>query len=283
MVQLESSCLLFYGFSNSYNPTSYIIQNMTSKSTDDMFTSANFYIVGSKMNIEKIVCRYISPFVYCGIIHTSHLLSWVKAGMKTVDGQATISNYTSRVFQNHPLWNPVNLEVDDKFIAVEAQSTSQDQIPKILLYNVTTSQYVWYSISLMDSATTNADFLSFVLVNISGIPNVIVANRKPSSNYLMYYETRPMILSINEDITPEEVNEIHIQIGGGSSVEAIYPLSSIFKWVTTDTSSPPQWKLVGYFFALILVIFFLVFCLLNYKKEDNQISTADIKKYHKTK
>lgn len=281
MVQLENSFLLFYGYSNTFNPTSYIVQNLNSYNPDDIFVPIKFDIKGSRMNIERIVCRYISPFIYCGIIHTGHLLTWARVGLQSVNGSIQIANYTSRVFLNHPLWKPVNLEVDPTSIAVEAQAVGKDQLPKILLYNVTASQYVWYSISLSDSAVTSLDVLSFVLVNISNKTNVIVANRKPGSNFLMYYESRPMILTVNENLSEGDLQAIYIRIGSGDSGDSKYPLSQILKYQSADSSNPPNWILIGGMFSVMLVVVVLVLGFLKCRAEAVQISASEVKAHLK--
>ena len=281
MVQLENSFLLFYGYSNSFNPTSFIVQNLTTNNPDDIFVPIKFDIKGSRMNIERIVCRYLSPFVYCGIIHTGHLLTWARAGIQSVNGSIQIANYTSRVFQNHPLWKPVNLEVDPTSIAVEAQAVGKDQLPKILLYNVTASQYVWYSISLSDSAVTSLDVLSFILVNISNKTNVIVANRKPGSNFLMYYESRPMILTVNENLSEEDLESIYIRIGAGDTNDSKYPLTRIFKYQSADSSNPPNWLIIGGMFLVMLFVVATVMTFLTCRREEDQISAREVKAHLK--
>ena len=281
MVQLEDSFLLFYGYSNSYNPTSYIVQSLESLNPDDIFVPIKFEIKGSRMNIERIICRYVAPFVYCGIIHTGHLLTWARVGLKAINGSIQISNYTSRVLQNHPLWKPVNLEVDPTSIAVEAQAVGKDQLPKILLYNVTASQFVWYSISLSDSAVTSLDVLSFVLVSISNKTNVIVANRKPGSNFLMYYESRPMILTVNENLDEADLQSIYIRIGAGDLGDSKCPLTQILKFQSADSSNPPNWLLIGGMFSAMLLVVVGVLGVLRCRREEVQISAAEVKAHLK--
>lgn len=135
----------------------------------------------------------------------------------------------SRVFENHPQWEPKNLELNSDFLAVESLSIDGGQVPRILLYNVNKSKYVWYSISLKESAVTEIDVLSFVLVSLNGKTVIIVANRQTNANVLMYYENRPMILSISQIPNKDDFDKFELVIGDKSLNNAI-PLKNLLDY-----------------------------------------------------
>ena len=211
-IQIDDTCIMVLANTNSYIPYAYIISDISSRDPSVFLKKFDFKIIGSKLAVEKVVCNYTNSFVYCGFIHTGHLISWLQlTPNKNGDDLQNLTIVTSKTFENHADWTPVNLEVNDKFIAIEAISSNPEQgqtkYPRILMYNVTGSQYVWYSISLQDCAVTSIDVLSFVLVKIfdskeqTNRTTLIVANRRDNANLLMYYETRPMVLSISSSLS----------------------------------------------------------------------------------
>lgn len=220
---------------SSFIPQAFVIKDLVSLDPSNFLKPFNFTIKGSQLAIERIVCRYSNSFVFCGFIHTGHLLSWVK--LKPAFENRDLVNLTlvtSRTFENHADWTPNNLEVSEALVAVEAIATRPDKeqmkYPRILVYNVSDNQYVWYSISLQECAVTTIDVLSFILTSIKETDNkakytIIVANRRDNSNLLMYYETRPMVLSIKEVLSKDELSDFSLLISNSSQTPLIKLLS----------------------------------------------------------
>ena len=238
----------------------------------DFLQPFNFTIKGSRLAIERIVCRFMDPYIYCSFIHTGHLLSWMKlAPVIQDDNLQNLSLVAARTFENHADWTPVNLEVSDKFLAVEAISTEngQSKYPKILVYNVTGSQYIWYSISLQECAVTTIEVLSYVLVttfdqNKGNRSTIIVANRRDNSNLLMYYETRPMVMSIDSYLSKDTIQEYSLLISNSSQV----PLSTLL----TYDDEAVVWSNVRIFttvFCGVLVIIGVGIWIFNRSTNDN--------------
>lgn len=249
---MEDECVLFYGYSNSYLSTTYVLRNLDSGDPKKIFTILEFYVVGSRLAIQKIVCRSEKQHIYCGVIHFSHLITWMQIeahySQGTVRQIQNITLVVSKVFENHPQWTPINLEVTGNFMAVEALSAEGDQVPRILLYNIEKGPYVWYSISLKESAVTEIDVLSFLLVSMNNKTVIIVANRRPNSNLLMYYESRPMIMTVTKTPTLKEFNEYTLVIGDRSLNNSI-PLHYL---LTYQMPYQQNW----YHFQLFILVFF---------------------------
>lgn len=278
-VQIDNACLLLYGYSNSFNPSAFVLTNLSVSNTNNIFVPINFSIVGSRMNVERVSCFFENSYVYCGVIHTSHLLTWLKMGIKSVNQTVTISNYTSTVFQNHPSWRPANLELTSEYMAVEALSTNSSEMPKILLYNMAKSEYTWYSISLMNYSITSYDMLSFILAPINGTTNVIVANRRPDTNYLMYFQFSPMILSISDALTQEEYNSLQLGININLTYSSIVPLSSLIAYRGPPRPSSVDLLTFGIVFGIIILVVLVTVIALRVKREKTRIGQGDVEEY----
>ena len=247
------------------------------------FKPVNFKFKGSRMNIERLSCRFNDPYVECGVIHTSHLITWVKFGVApNPDNSLAITNYTSKTFQNHPLWKPINLEITEGYFAVEAQATSKDQLPKILLYNVKGSQYVWYSISLKDSAVSNVEYLSFILAISNGNATIIVANKKQTANYLMYYQSRPMVLSISQYLSTAQLQACTLQIASDSSLKSVIPLSNLLSVDQRISALIYHYQLFFVSFAIVaaLLFFVIIYDKCHKNKSMNEITEDDVTLYN---
>ena len=253
ILQLGNSSLLFYGFANSFTPEAQLVTSMEQPDPSAYFQEIQFNIVGSRMNIETIICKELNSTVYCGVIHTGHLITWLKA---SISSEGNVTSYSSRTFMNHPLWRPTNLEINEEYLAVETQSTNATEIPRILLYNLNGGQYVWYSISLKEASVTNLEILSFILVMINNNANIIVANRRERSSYLIYYQIQPMILSVTQPLTPSDLSSIYLNIGGDG------PLSSNVTLSQFMIQDPPydelQYRLLDFFAIVAALLAFVL-------------------------
>ena len=248
-MQIDDKCLMFYGYSNSYLTTAYYLHNLQSGDPSEIFSELEFFIRGSRLAIQKIVCRNEGEYVYCGVIHFSHLITWmqIKPHFANDSSISSLTLVESRVYHNHPQWDPINLEVNSKYIAVEALAREGGQVPRILLYSVLKGPYVWYSISLKESAVTQIEVLSFILVSMNNKTVIIVANRRPNSNLLMYYESRPMILTIAKAPTLDNFNKYNLVIGDRSLNNSI-PLRYLLNY-----QSPYQQS--WFHFELFMLVF----------------------------
>lgn len=246
----------------TYNPLAYVLVNLSDCTNSNFLRQIEFKIIGSRLAIRRIVCKHIGNFSYCGFIHTAHLVSWLKLEAIWINSKIEgLKLVTSRVFESHRDWDPVNLDVNSQFVAVEAtyisRNSGEPKFPRILFYNVNYSQFVWYSISLQESAVSPNDVLSFVLTtgntseaDLGNGSILIVANRKDNSNLLIYYRTRPMVMSINSLLTQEELAGYELSISNISQ----YKLTELFNYSKNEVPWINVQIFTGTFIGVILVL-----------------------------
>lgn len=273
--------------SNYYSPDAYVIDSLENFDPTSFLKPFNFSIVGSRLAIERIVCKRIDQLVYCGFIHTGPMVSWLKLQPTYGGGKLlNLTLITSRTFENHADWDPVNLEISDSLLAVEAISNSGDdsqtRYPKILVYNITSSQFVWYSISLQDCAVTTIEVLSFIMTTITSSDNtprmtIIVANRRDNSNLLMYYESRPMVLSITEVLSKSQLNEFSMLISNSTSI----PLNQLLSYSSESVTWSNFELFATAFFGILIIVVLGVWIFKkltndNYLEIDRSLGSASL-------
>ena len=105
---------------------------------------------------------------------------------------------------------------------------------------------------------------------IDGRANVIVANRRPNSTYLMYYENRQMILQITTTLS--DLSSYSLSINTDTKTETIIPLDKLLQ----PTKNEGKFKLKGFFnIALLSTVAFviLVILVICFARKDSLVIT----------
>ena len=106
---------------------------------------------------------------------------------------------------------------------------------------------------------------------IDGRANVIVANRRPSSTYLMYYENRQMLLQITTALS--DLSSYSLSINTDTKTETIISLDRLLQ----PTKNEGKFVLKGFFnIALLssLVFVILVILVICFARKDTLIITT---------
>ena len=106
---------------------------------------------------------------------------------------------------------------------------------------------------------------------IDGRANVIVANRRPSSTYLMYYENRQMLLQITTALS--DLSSYSLSINTDTKTETIISLDKLLQ----PTKNEGKFKLKGFYnIALLssLVFVILVILVICFARKDTLIITT---------